>query len=116
MAVDITELKTRKTGDETYQARVERMEYIQKRRAEKATIQTIANELGISKQNVGRYLVRGTVRPSGRQPSNKGRKERLVKRLALWQSRRTANLVANRPTTYEDGWIADLEGRLRDLG
>lgn len=110
-----TDLLERKTGDVTYVSRVERYEYIMKRRAEKATVQTIANELGLSKQNVSRYLVRGTVRPSGRQPSNKGRKERLAKRITLWQSRRTANIAAGKPTDYEDRWISDLEGRLRDL-
>jgi IS30 family transposase len=106
----------RKTGDSTYQSRVERYNYIIKRRAEKATIQTIANELGIAKQNVGRYLVRGTVRPSGRQPSNAGRKARLTKRIAHWQQRRLNKLGAGLDVSYEDGWIADLEGRLRDLG
>src|SRR3982751_3570522 len=104
----MTDLLDRKTGDTTYAKRVERWNYIQKRRAEKATVQTIADELGISKQNVSRYLVRGTVRPSGRQPTNEGRKERLVKRILLWQSRRAANLAAGKQTDYEDGWIRDL--------
>lgn len=112
----MTDLLDRKTGDSTYVDRVKRFEYIQKRRAEKATVQKIADELGISKQNVSRYLVRGTVRPSGRQPSNEGRKQRLGKRILLWQSRRTANLTAGRPTDYEDKWIADLEARLKALG
>jgi len=112
----LIDLMDRETGDDTYVARVERWNYIQKRRAEHATVQTIANELGLAKQNVSRYIVRGTVRPTGRQRSNEGRKDRLAKRVMLWQQRRTANIVAGKPTTYEDKWIADLEGRIRDLG
>jgi len=112
----MTELKERKTGDKTYVDRVERYEYIMRRRAEHATIQTIADELGVSKQNVGRQLHRGTVRPSGRQPSNEGRKQRLHKRLALWQSRRLSKIMQGLDVSYEDRWIQDLEGRVRDLG
>lgn len=112
----MTDLMERKTGDKTYASRVERYEYILKRRGEGATIQTIANELGIAKQNVGRYLVRKTVRPSGRQPTNAGRKARLSKRIALWQSRRLRKIMDGQDVSYEDGWIADLEGRLRALG
>ena len=105
------------TGDKTYAARVERYEYIVARRAEKPqpTLQQIGNELGISKQNVSRLLSRDEVRPAGRQPSNKGRKARLVKRIAAWQSRRNFKLSEGRDVAYEDGWIATLEERLKDL-
>jgi hypothetical protein len=105
------------TGDKTYEARVERVEYIKKRRADtpQPTLKQIGKELGISKQNVSRLLKRPTVRPAGRQPSNEGRKRRLVKRLGLWQSRRNFKLSEGRDVTYEDGWIATLEARLKDL-
>lgn len=111
----MTDLRERVTGDPSYLSRVERMEYILRRRAEKATIQQIADELHIAKQNVGRYLTRGTVRPSGRQPSNAGRKDRLTKRIARWQARRLTKIMHGIDVSFEDMWIADLEGRLRDL-
>ena len=53
-------LRNLATGDRTYVGRVERFEYIQRRRAEtpQPTIQAIADELGISKQNVSRLIKR----------------------------------------------------------
>jgi IS30 family transposase len=113
----MTDQRERQTGDASYLARVERWEYIQKRLADtpKPTYEIIAKELGIAKQNVARYIKRGTVRPTGRQPSNAGRRQRIMNRLTMWQARRTFKLSKGLDVTFEDGWIADLEGRLKAL-
>ena len=105
------------TGDKTYQARVDRYNYIIGRRAEKPqpTIQKIADELGISKQNVSRLINRGKVLPAGRQPSNKGRIARLQKRVDIWKHRRDYKLSMGKDVSYEDGWIATLEARIKAL-
>jgi predicted transcriptional regulator len=111
------DLHNRVTGDQTYKDRLARYEYVVQRRAEKPqpTIEAIAKELGISKQNVSRLLSRGTVRPSGRQPSNEGRKKALQKRIDTWQARRQAHIEAGKPTDREDSWISDLTARLAAL-
>jgi len=106
------------TGDETYEARKERFDYIMARRAEKPrpTLAAIGKELGISRQNVHRIVKRNQVKPSGRPRSNEGRRSRAVLRLEKWQARRLAHLAANQPTTREDGWIARIEAELKALG
>ena len=113
----MTDLRERQTGDSTYLDRVARFEYIQRRLSEKPkpTYEQIGKELGIAKQNVARYVKRGTVRPSGRQPSNDGRKQRIINRLSMWQTRRAFKMGKGLPVEYEDKWIQDLEGRLRAL-
>jgi hypothetical protein len=105
------------TGDTTYQERYRRWEYVMGRLKDnpRPTYEQIGSELGISKQNVGRIVARGEVKPSGRQRTNAGRIQRLGKRLQLWNSRRAANLVAGATTEVEDRWIADLSGRIKVL-
>lgn len=113
-----TDLRERKTGDTTYLKRIDRYEYVLGRLADtpKPTYETIGKELGITRQNISRLVNRGTPKPAGRQPSNEGRIARLTVRLGQWQARRTARIVAGQPTVREDGWIADLAARIRDLG
>lgn len=105
------------TGDVTYADRYRRWQYVNERLAAnpKPTYEQIGKELGISKQNVGRIVARGEVKPSGRQRTNAGRIKRLTARLTLWSSRRAANLAAGTPTVVEDRWIADLTERIRVL-
>lgn len=105
------------TGDSTYPERVKRYEYIVARRADKPrpSLQKIAEELGISRQNVHRILRRGTVKPSGRPRSNDGRRKRVAARLTKWHQRRLDKTVRGLDTSYEDGWISRLEAELRSL-
>lgn len=105
------------TGDKTYVDRLKRYEYIVARRAEtpKPTLQVIATELGVSRQNVHRILKRGGVKPAGRPRSNEGRRRRVAERLEKWQHRRLAKIVKSLPVESEERWIAKLEGELRDL-
>lgn len=105
------------TGDETYEERKKRFDYIKARRAEKPrpTLEAIGKELGITRQNVWRALDRGVVKPSGRPRSDAGRRRFQLKRLEAWQKRRMAKLAVNKPTTIEDGWIARVEAIIKDL-
>ncbi len=114
----IHDLANRTTGDRTYKARVERYEYVLKRMSQtpKPTVQAVADELGISKQNVSRLIVRGTVRPSGRQPTNAGQIARMETRLARWKARRDRKAASSQDTEVESRWIDDLEAQLASLG
>lgn len=108
---------TLETGDSTYAQRYERWQYVMNRLKDnpKPTYEQIGKELGIAKQNVGRIVKRGVVKPSGRQRTNAGRIKRLTARLQLWNSRRGANLAVGAPTLVEDRWIADISDRIRVL-
>lgn len=108
------------TGDATYQARYDRWEYIMGRLAEpkekRPTYRQLAVEVGVSFQNIARIVKRGEVKPSGRQPSNDGRKARLMKKMSLWTARRGAKLSQGLPVEAEDRWIAEYVERIKALG
>jgi hypothetical protein len=108
---------TIETGDATYQSRVERYEYIMKRRAEKPrpTYRQLAKEMGVSHQAIGRIVKRGVVRPSGRPRTNTGRIKRLSIRLNSWYGRRTAKLAKGLDVSYEDASIAKIEAQIAAL-
>lgn len=119
-----TDLRERQTGDPTYKKRLDRYEFIMGRLKDtpKPTYEQLGREVGeregvpsISRQNVSRLVNRGAFKPAGRQPTNEGRRKRVMARIAKWQARRTANIVAGKPTLREDNWISDLEARLRQL-
>lgn len=109
--------QTFETGDETYEERLKRYEYIVARRAERPqpSLRALAKEMGISPQNIHRQLKRGVVKPSGRPRSDAARRRRLVARIGKWQTRRTTKIAAGKPVEVEDQWIAKLEAQLRDL-
>lgn len=113
----MTDLLNRTTGDTTYRDRVARYEYVVQRRSEtpRPTLQQIADELGIAKQNVSRLLARGTVRPAGRPPTNDGRIKRLEARLATWQKRLHERQLAGKPTDREQEWISKLTSEMESL-
>lgn len=115
--METRELWDRATGDATYLSRLSRWEYILRRRAStpKATYEQIGLELGISKQNVARYIKRNTVRPSGRPRTDESRKRRLLARILSWTHRRQRKQLLGRDVSIEEKWIADLEGRLAAL-
>lgn len=111
-------LDTKETGDETYEERKKRFEYIMARRAEKPrpTLEQIGKELGISRQNVWRTIDRGVVKPSGRPRSNEGRRRFQLKRLEAWQRRRNAKLAQGiLDTPRENEWIAKIEAIIQTL-
>lgn len=110
-------IETIETGDVTYADRFKRWEYIMARRGEtpRPTLQKIADELHISRQNVHRIIKKGKVKPSGRPRSNEGRRKRVAARLEKWYARRLAKAVKALPVDVEDGWITKLEAELRAL-
>jgi hypothetical protein len=112
-----------RTGDKTYADRKRRYDFVMERlqAQPRPSYEQIGKEIGetfgtpITRQNVGRMVKRGMLRPAGRPFNYQGRRNQLESKLAYWTLRRDEATRLGREHDKEDQWIAKYEADIREL-